>query len=340
MATFHGPDPHLASQIAALQHRFGRVDVIENQTFTVPGSIGTYDLRAQDPHGPYGAADALPALRALPGRADQVAVTAGVASELRPAGRRHLAPGRHDPDRGRHRPEPPEPAGRVRARRAGPGAHPTQVTVLFDAAGVPPAHRPERRDTARRGTPATRSTPRPSCSRWPPSACCSSPWWRSAASPCWPSAGCAPSACSSRMGATDRNVRLVVRANGVVVGVVGALLGARARPGAWLAYRPHVEQSSHHLIGVFAAALGGDRPGHGRWPWSPPTSPPRGPPGPITRVPDRHRAVRAARPAQQIHRSAVPGVVLAVSPSSCSATRRSSGNGGGGLPELVSASSR
>ncbi len=35
-ATFQAPDPHLASQIAALRHRFGRVDVIENQTVALP----------------------------------------------------------------------------------------------------------------------------------------------------------------------------------------------------------------------------------------------------------------------------------------------------------------
>ena len=54
MATYPSPDPHLASQIAALQHRFGRVDVIENQTIAIPGSINTYDLRAQNPDGPFG----------------------------------------------------------------------------------------------------------------------------------------------------------------------------------------------------------------------------------------------------------------------------------------------
>src|ERR1700721_708694 len=48
-ATFQAPDPHLASQIAALQHRFGRVDVIENQTIAIPGSIDTFNLRAQNP---------------------------------------------------------------------------------------------------------------------------------------------------------------------------------------------------------------------------------------------------------------------------------------------------
>src|SRR5450432_1889120 len=54
LATFGGHGPHLATQIAALQHRFGRVDVIENQTIAIPGSISTYDLRAQNPHGQFG----------------------------------------------------------------------------------------------------------------------------------------------------------------------------------------------------------------------------------------------------------------------------------------------
>jgi putative ABC transport system permease protein len=54
MATFQAPDPHLASQIAALRHRFGRAGIIENQTIAIPGSIATYDLRAQNPRGPYG----------------------------------------------------------------------------------------------------------------------------------------------------------------------------------------------------------------------------------------------------------------------------------------------
>ena len=38
------------AQIAALEHRFGTVQVIENETFHVPGSTQTYDLRSQDPH--------------------------------------------------------------------------------------------------------------------------------------------------------------------------------------------------------------------------------------------------------------------------------------------------
>src|ERR1019366_3140698 len=54
------------------------------------------------------------------------------------------------------------------------------------------------------------------------------------------------------MGATDRNVRLVLRANGVIVGTVGALFGFALGLVAWLAFRPQNEQSAHHLIPMFA----------------------------------------------------------------------------------------
>ena len=54
LATFQSLEPAPGRQIAALGRRFGRVDVIENQTVAIPGSVSTYNLRAQDPHGPFG----------------------------------------------------------------------------------------------------------------------------------------------------------------------------------------------------------------------------------------------------------------------------------------------
>ena len=90
LATFAGsgkqsPDPQAVdTQITALQHRFGTVQVIENQTFHVPGSTQTYQLRSQDPNGPYGG----PMLQLLSGRyptaPDEVALTSGLASDARP----------------------------------------------------------------------------------------------------------------------------------------------------------------------------------------------------------------------------------------------------------------
>jgi putative ABC transport system permease protein len=52
-------------------------------------------------------------------------------------------------------------------------------------------------------------------------------------------------------GATDGHIRLVVRANGAVTGMAGAVIGFVVGLLAWLAYRPSVETSSHHVIGVF-----------------------------------------------------------------------------------------
>ena len=80
MATFQAPDPHLAAQIAALRQRFGRVDVIENQTVAIPGSVNTYQLRAQNPHGPFGQPMLSLVAGRYPGGPGQVAVTSGLAS--------------------------------------------------------------------------------------------------------------------------------------------------------------------------------------------------------------------------------------------------------------------
>ena len=52
----------------------------------------------------------------------------------------------------------------------------------------------------------------------------------------------------SSLGATDRNVRLVLLANGIGVGVVGALSGAALGLALWIGYVPHLATSSHHEI--------------------------------------------------------------------------------------------
>ena len=52
-------------------------------------------------------------------------------------------------------------------------------------------------------------------------------------------------------GATNANVGLVVSANGFVTGVTGAVAGFLLGLAAWLAYRPRVQASTHHVIGAF-----------------------------------------------------------------------------------------
>ncbi len=124
-------DAHTASVIASLEHRFGRVEVIENETQSIPGSINTYQLRAQDPHGPFSG----PMLALVSGRfpsgADQVAVTNGVASAF------HLRVGATWRVGGVERQvvgivrEPAEPPRRVRACRtwAGDESHGSHSVV-------------------------------------------------------------------------------------------------------------------------------------------------------------------------------------------------------------------
>jgi putative ABC transport system permease protein len=77
--TVPGSDSRLAADIAAIRSRFGTVDVVSHQSIPVPGSVSTIDLRAENPDGPYAA----PTVRLDAGRyptgSDEVAVTKGVA---------------------------------------------------------------------------------------------------------------------------------------------------------------------------------------------------------------------------------------------------------------------
>ena len=52
-------------------------------------------------------------------------------------------------------------------------------------------------------------------------------------------------------GATTKHVRLVVRTNGAIVGVVGTVIGAVIGLVVWLIYRPTIEGTAHHVIGAF-----------------------------------------------------------------------------------------
>ena len=95
MATLPG-GPHLTSQIAALQQDFGRVDVIENQTVAIPGSINTStcaprtrSARSASRCSHWSAGATRPA---RPGRRDRRR-----GRHLQPHGRQRVAPGRADP---------------------------------------------------------------------------------------------------------------------------------------------------------------------------------------------------------------------------------------------------
>ena len=309
MAQFPGDTPGLPGRIAALAHDYGRIDVIENQTLSVPGSVVTYQLRAQDPHGPFGR----PMLRLLSGRypaaADEVAMTSGLASSL------GLRLGSEWTEGGVSRrlvglvENPQSLLAQFALVLPGQVSHPSQVTVLFDApralVGTPNF---QTLASAGSGNPLNPET-----------------IVLGLATILMLLVGLVAVggftvlaqrrlrsiAMMETIGATDNHVRLVVRANGAIVGLVGAGVGLLAGIGVWELYRPHLETSVHHVIGVFqlpwavigptlalavlASFLAAARPAQT-----------------ITRVPVVAALSGRPAPPRPVRRSVIPGVVASV----------------------------
>ncbi len=317
---------HVEAQIAALHQHFGTVQVIENEAFSVPGTNQTYQLRSQDPYGPYGA----PMLQLLSGHypvgPSQIAVTPGVASEL------NLAVGDTWPQGGKTVvgivQNPQSLLDQFALVAPGQVTQPTQVNVLFNA-----------RDRALKGGLAAnvRTVGSVNNTTFGPEtivlalatvgmlliALVSIGGFTVLAQRRMRALGMVES-----MGATDRNVRLVLEANGVIVGIVGAVLGFALGLVAWLAYRPHNEQSAHHVISMFAL------------PWNviapamvlavlatffAASYPARA----ITRVPVVSALAGRPAPPRQIHRSLVPGVIALALGFVLFSLSGASGGGGG-----------
>lgn len=82
---FDGGRPgRLEADLALARKHFGTIDVIRHRSVLVPGSVEAFDIRAQDPNGPYGGE--LLAVRSgrYPSGPREVAVTDGLARFLRP----------------------------------------------------------------------------------------------------------------------------------------------------------------------------------------------------------------------------------------------------------------
>jgi len=330
MATYPG-GPHLASQIAALQQRFGRVDVIENQAIAIPGSVSTYDLRAQNPAGPFGQPMLSLVSGHYPTAANQVAVTSGVASSynLRVGSVWHRAGA-----------TPKTVTGIVQNPQSlldefalvvpGQVSAPTQVTVLFNAPGVSAGSLGPNVQNRQQATNTNALNPETIVLALATVgmlliALVAVGGFTVLAQRRLRSLGML-----GALGATDRNIRLVVRANGVLVGVVGALAGTVLGLAVWLAYRPTAEADAHHLIGAFALPwivigpaialavvatyFAAARPARS-----------------ITRIPLVAALSGRPAPPKQVHRSVIPGVILLAVAVACFwFTGKSVGGGGGG----------
>ena len=337
MATLPG-GPHLAGQVAVLQQNVGPVDIIENQTVAIPGSINSYDLRAQDPHGAFGVSMLSLVSGHFPAGPGQVAVTQGVAAAY------NLRIG----DLWRQGGQVRRVTGIVQNPQSlldefalvAPGqiSQPSQVTVLFTA--------PRDKNLSSIGSVSQYLVTRQDAAANNPLnpetivlglvtvgmlliALVAVGGFTVLAQRRLRSLGML-----GALGATDKNIRLVVRVNGVLVGVVGALAGAVLGLAVWLAYRPRLESSAHHLIGPFqlpwivigpamalavvATYFAASRPARA-----------------ITKIPIVAALSGRPAPPKQVHRSALPGVVLfVIAAALLSFSGKSNGNGGGAL-ELV-----
>jgi putative ABC transport system permease protein len=333
LATFPGSDPRLPEEIAAISARYGQTDVIENQTLAIPGSVESYDLRAQNPHGAFGQ----PMLSLLSGQypaaPDQVALTPGVASALGIT----IGDVYHQGGQARRVvgivQNPQSLLDEFALVIPGQVTAPTQVNVLFDAPGVQPGSIGPNVQT-----PQSQSANNPLNPETIVLALATVGMLLIALV----SVGGFTVLAQRRLralgmlgalGATDKNVRLVVRANGAVVGVIGAAAGLVAGLAVWLACRPTVERSAHHLIGpwqlpwvvigpamvlaVLATFFAASRPARA-----------------VTRLSTVAALSGRPAPPKQVHRSAMPGIVFAILAAAALWYAGKSSNGGG-APELV-----
>ena len=79
LVTLSSTGAQVDADVAALRTAFGTAEVIEHQKIPVPGSANAVDLRAQDPHGPYGRSMLRLNAGRYPQGPDEIAVTDRVA---------------------------------------------------------------------------------------------------------------------------------------------------------------------------------------------------------------------------------------------------------------------
>ena len=310
LASYQGAVPHLSTKVAALEHRFGRIQVIEDETLAIPGSVDTYQLRAESSHGPF----STPMLSLVAGRyptgPGEVALTEGVASALNVHIEQLWSEGATQRRVVGIVEDPLDTLDAFALVVPGQVRNPTEVDLLFDAPGVDP------------------STIGPNVAHVSSVAL-------GAANPetiillvavigmllvTLIAAGGFTALAQRRLrslgmlssiGATEKQVRAVVRTNGAVVGVAGALLGALLGLIVWLIYRPALETSSFHVIGTFALPWDVIGPAMGLAVVAAYVAA-RRPARIVAKVPIV--AALSGRPVEpkRVHRSAIPGVVLLV----------------------------
>ena len=255
--TLPGTDPHLAADIAAIAGRWGPADLIENQDIAT-GTTQPVQLRAENPHGHYNAPLLGLVSGTYPAGPGQVALTSQVASlygahvggTWQAAGTTWRVTGIVQ--------DPSNLADEFALAAPGQVPHPSQVTMLLGSS-------PAVQQAISNGNGTLPGMPAAATFTFP-----------SAFMSGLPSAtvvlvvevlglvfiGLVSVAGFSVMaqrrlralgmlsaiGATERNLRLVMIADGLAVGVAAALAGAVLGFAAWFAYVPTLQQATGHVV--------------------------------------------------------------------------------------------
>ncbi len=254
--TLPGTDPQLAADIATIAGRWGPADLIENQDIA-NGTTQPVQLRAENPHGHYNSPLLSLVSGTFPAGPGQVALTSQVAvlygahvgGTWQAAGATWRVTGIVA--------DPSNLADEFALAASGQVTHPSQVIMLLGSPAV--QHAVSNGSAALPGIPAAATVTVPNIM----------------------SGGISPavlvlvvevlglvfiglvsvagfSVMAQRrlralgmltaIGATERNLRLVMIAGGLVVGVTAALAGAVLGLAAWFAYVPALQQATGHVV--------------------------------------------------------------------------------------------
>jgi len=341
--TLPGADPHLTADIAAIAGRWGSADLIEEQNITA-GTRHSVQLRAESPHGHYNSPLLGLVSGTYPSGPGQVALTSGVAAQYgaHVGGTWHAA-GPTWQVTG-IAVDPSNLADQFALVAPGQLRHPSQASMLLG----PAAAQEIGADITVPGVPAaTVSLPTQQVSGVSQAVFILVVEVLGLAFIGLVSVASFSVLAQRRLralgllgaiGATERNLRLVMIAGGLAVGATAALAGAVLGLAAWIAYAPTVQADTGHLVdaahlpwwafaigivlAIATSALASRRPAKT-----------------MAAVPVVAALSGRPAPPRAVHRSALPGVIVLAAGLACLASAGGlngvagddgSGGGGGG----------
>jgi putative ABC transport system permease protein len=341
--TLPGSDPQLTADIAAIAGRWGPADLIEKQNITT-GTRQSVQLRAESPHGHYNSPLLSLVSGTYPAGPGQVALTSQVATRYgaHVGGTWHAA-GTTWQVTGIAA-DPSKLADEFALVAPGQLRHPSQVIMLLG----PAAAQELLSDVTVPGVPAaTVSVPTQQVSGVSPAVQILVVEVLGLAFIGLMSVASFSVMAQRRLraigmlgaiGATERNLRLVMIAGGLVVGVVAALAGAVLGLAAWIVYAPTVQRDTGHavdaahlpwwalaigiVLAIATSALASRRPAKA-----------------MAAVPVVAALSGRPAPPKAVHRSAPPGVIVLAAGLACLASAgglnglagyNGPGSGGGG----------